>query len=81
MVTISISIPAVPVGKPGGLMPNIFLCAAKGSMKVGAGDVGCDKLGSEPNLRVEGSRGLSKDGLIRFSDILLIGLFGGKPGK
>ena len=38
-------------------------------------------MGSVPNLRVDGSRGLSNGGLMRFSCNLFRGLLGGIPAK
>ena len=57
-----IILPVEVVGNPGGRIPIIFLCAARGSS---SGFEPCwERLGSEPNLRVLGSRGESKGGLI-----------------
>ena len=54
--------PVEVVGNPGGRIPIIFLCAARGSS---SGLEPCwERFGSEPNLRVLGSRGQSKGGLI-----------------
>ena len=56
-------------GKPPGLSPIIFLWAASGSSS-GLGPC-WERFGSEPNLRVLGSRGGSKGG--RISGILGLG--------
>ena len=57
-----IILPVEVVGNPGGRIPIIFLCAARGSS---SGFEPCwERFGSEPNLRVLGSRGESKGGLI-----------------
>ena len=68
-------------GNPGGLIPSIFLWAAMGSRRLDPGDRGWDRFGSVPNLRVDGSRGLSNGGLMRFSCNLFKGLLGGMPAK
>ena len=64
-------------GKPGGRRDIIFLWAARGSRR------GCGlwlRFGSEPNRRVLGISGFSKEGLMRFSGSLPIGREGGMPG-
>ena len=64
-------------GKTGGRSSIIFcLCEARGSRRLGAG---CERLGSDPNLRPEGSTGaLSNWGLSRESGTLRGGR-GGSP--
>ena len=68
-------LPVEVAGNPGGLIPIIFLWVARGSRR-GLGTC-WERLGSEPNLRVLGSRGLSKGGLM--SGSLLRGREGGSP--
>ena len=64
-------------GKPGGRSSIIFLCEARGSRRPGPG---CERLGSDPNLRPVGSSGASNWGRTSESGSLArLGRVGGSP--